>query len=89
MQAAFNHSRSTAIAITQIAFSQSGERLASIGGDVGRTLVIYNWRVGLRMFSARSNILGSILGMSFVDDGPIQCCVWYWRTPFVSGDVRA
>ena len=76
-----------AIAITQIAFSQSGERLASIGGDVGRTLVIYNWRVGLRMFSARSNILGSILGMSFVDDGPdsIAACgigepfACFWR----------
>ena len=59
-----------AVAITQLAFSPSGERLASLGGDIGRTLVIYNWRTGARILSGRSDLLGSNLGVSFVGDGP-------------------
>mmetsp|Transcript_12674 Transcript_12674/g.39131 ORF Transcript_12674/g.39131 Transcript_12674/m.39131 type:complete len:624 (-) Transcript_12674:4574-6445(-) len=76
-----------AVAVTQLAFSPSGERLASMGGDPGRTLVVHNWRTGARLFSGCSSLLGQVLGISFISDGPdsISVCgvgepyVCFWR----------
>ena len=73
-----------AVAITQLAFSPSGERLASLSGDIGRTLIVYLWRTGVRIFSGRSDHLGTILGVSFVGDSPDSVAACGSGEPYTS-----
>lgn len=64
------------VAVSKLAFSHSGEFLASIGTDPANILVVYRWRTQGRLYSSCSDFAGKVLGLAFTsnDYGGLAAC---------------
>lgn len=56
------------VAVSKLAFSQSGEFLASIGADPARILLVHRWRTQRRVYSSCSDFASTVLGLAFTKD---------------------
>ena len=68
-------------AVTQLAFSASGNKLASIGQDRDNSLAVYDWRAGRKIFSSRVHE-GKTLDVAFGTGDVVAACgvghIYFW-----------
>ncbi|CAM9397119.1 unnamed protein product [Chrysoparadoxa australica] len=68
-------------AVTQLAFSPDGSRLASVGQDSRNSLAVYEWETGRLIYTGPSTE-NKVLGCCFTESGSVVTCgidhIYFW-----------